>query len=43
MLANSEKKFITLEDPRADEKVLYPLSEILFLATGWYFLIRRFK
>jgi predicted transposase YbfD/YdcC len=36
MLAKSEKEFIelfnTIEDPREDEKILYPLSEILFLA-----------
>jgi predicted transposase YbfD/YdcC len=36
MLAKSEKEFIelfnTVEDPREDERTLYPLSEILFLA-----------
>lgn len=36
MLAKSEKEFVELfkniEDPREDEKVLYPISEILFLA-----------
>lgn len=36
MLANSKKEFIDffkeLEDPRQDEKVLYPLDEVVFLA-----------
>ncbi len=36
MLARSEKAFIELfnevEDPREDERILYPLAEILFLA-----------
>ena len=36
MLAASEKEFIelfnTVEDPREDERILHPLSEILFLA-----------
>ena len=38
MLAKSEKEFVELfsniEDPREDEKVLYPISEILFLAVS---------
>lgn len=36
MLARSEKEFVelfnTIEDPRDDERILHPLSEILFLA-----------
>lgn len=36
ILATSEKEFIelfnTIEDPREDGRILYPLSEILFLA-----------
>lgn len=38
MLAKSEKEFIelfnTVEDPREDERILHPLSEILFLAVS---------
>jgi predicted transposase YbfD/YdcC len=38
MLAKSEKGFVelfnTIEDPREDERILYPLSEILFLAVS---------
>jgi hypothetical protein len=40
MLATSQKEFIEyfsdIEDPREDERLLYPLSEILFLVFGNY-------